>query len=181
MSYQKLSFFTLVFFFPLAFYTQIDAMENDVTQAIEKKLLILDAAIIETANQLKLAEAQKNKDQEIYKGYVKRYQQEYKNAGWSFCPFNYEAPEVKNYKGDFIYNIESYNPNFAVYTNTGSDAKWITLQKSLETKKAAHRNFKDELKRAKRLGDTEYLKDVEKEIQDYLTTLKNDEIIQISQ
>jgi hypothetical protein len=180
MSYQKLSFFTLVFFFSLAFYTQIDAMENDVTQAIEKKLLVLDAAIIKTANQLKLAEAQKKKDQEIYEGYEKRYLEEYANAPWYSYPlFNHDAPEVKNYKGNAIFYHHDYNCN--VYTNTGSEGKRIALQKRLEKRKAAHRNFKDEVKRAKRLEDTEYLKDVEKEIQDYLTALKNDEIIQISQ
>ena len=82
MPCQKLSLFTLIFFFPIAFYTQIDAMENDVTQVIEKKLLVLDAAIIKTANQLKLAEAQKKKDQEIYEGYIQKHEEERKNTPW---------------------------------------------------------------------------------------------------
>ncbi len=59
----------------------------------------------------------------------------------------------------------------SVYHNNGSEGKYIALTKVLIAHKNTHREFKNELKRGKRLDDMNYLKDVEENIQEYLSLL----------
>jgi len=145
----KISFFSLIAFTGLG---QLNAMEN-VAQSIEQKLLVLDAAIVKMATEVKIAKEQKNKDYLVFQQYKK-------NLPW-YGGFNSDAPEVRAFKGELTFFSNDYD-------NKGSEGKYNTLLSLLTKNKDTYNKFKEDFKRGKRLNDNNYLQDVEKDLQTYL-------------
>lgn len=159
---QKLSLFSLALITSFMLHNQLSAMETgNIEESIQKKLLILDAAILKTAKDLKLAKIQMDKDKSAYKKYKKDYHDEWAKS-WFFGPmYNYNAPEIRAYKRE--------------YNDDSSKSKYLNLYATLTTRQNIYKKFKDEFKRGKRLNDIDYLQDIEKDIQDYLDTISQDE------
>ncbi len=98
MSLKKISLFLSIFFTTSIFYNPIKAMETDmkmVTQSIQQKLLVLDAAIVKKANELKIAKVQKEKDQLAYEMYEQEWDNKWnKSSFWNRPDYNHNAPEI---------------------------------------------------------------------------------------
>lgn len=157
MSFTKISLLSLIL---ITSFSHIDAME-EVTQSIQQKLLVLDAAIVKTAQNLKIAEQQRDKDKKTYENYNENYINE-RNKTW-FLSYDHTAPEVCAYNGDFISRHYGYK-----YLNNGSKGKYDQLCIILKTNQEKYNEFKDEFKRGKRVKNIDYLQDVEQNLQNYL-------------
>ena len=138
-------------------------------QSIQQKLNLLDNNIITTSKQCRSAEKQKNLDEIAYDNYRTTLLMEQCNTPFFKVligeepKFDYNAPEVRNYKGDFIMFAKP-----PMCCNNGSEGKYDTLLTILLKKKAAYSRCKKDFKRGIRCQNLEFLQLIEKDLQYYL-------------
>lgn len=167
MNITKISLFSLIFMAHCiqGVITEEVKRIEELKKSIENKLINFDTLLLATTKQIKLAEQQKDNDQKEYESYMTQLAQ-----AW-FPELDHSAPQIKNYKGN--YQSYSYNLDEYVYDNNGSEGKYYALLKILQTNEHGYTILKDNFERGKRLGDVEYLQELEKTIQNYEKNIKS--------
>jgi hypothetical protein len=175
MPFTKTLLFSFIFIISSC---PIIAMEQ-VTRSIQQKLSTLDTKIVAMTKQLKLAEEQKNKDKIVYDTYCTQLDDRRKQASWfakvtnqNKYTFDWDKPEVHNYKGDFLQlNNPLTKHAKPIYKNNGSKGEYQTILAALSQNQTAYSQFKDNLERGKRIQDLEFLILVEQDLQNHLNQL----------
>jgi hypothetical protein len=172
MSFNKISLFSLLLLTNCSFIMTMDQASAIATtqQSIQQKLNLLDNNIITISKQCQLAEKQKNIDKLAYDNYYTTWERErvfntsfFKALIGEGPKFDYNAPEVRNYKGDFITYVTP-----PLCCNNGSEGEYNKLLKILLTKKAAYSRCKKDFKRGIRCQNLEFLQLIEKDLQHYV-------------
>jgi hypothetical protein len=177
MSFNKISLFSLLWLTSCSL-TAMDqaAAIATIQQSIQQKLNLLDNNIITISKQCRLAAEQKNLDKLAYDNYNTTLLMErcrtpfFKILMGEEPKFDYNAPEVHNYKGDFIMYVTP-----PMCCNNGSEGKYNTLLTTLSKKKAAYSRCKKDFKRGQRCQNLEFLQLIEKDLQYYLDPQTIDE------
>ena len=109
-----------------------------------------------------------NNDKKIFEDFEKNYFEKKSQSYFFNEPqYDFRASEIEAYKGEFQH-AHSGKPH---YNNNGSKGKYDTLKKALITDEDIYNRFTARLERGKRHNNIEYLRDIEKELQDYKVTI----------
>lgn len=160
MSIRKISLLSLIFITSSSvIIANLPTPKNPVEQSIEQELHILDATILQIAQELQLAENQKIKDEIEFNSCMAKFKEENDKSWWGSSTDC--SAQIAAYKGAIKYR----SPDGKLYYfNTGSEGVYLKMKQDLKDNEKAFTYFKVNFKRGKINNDIYYLKVVEQAI-----------------